>query len=173
MNFKTINRRGALGWLGVAVPGLLVASNASANKGSVAAIAPVSPAASDPLAAPAPVALVGLAAGSYRVAEAGPIERGAFQLRLADDQGDSFLVDICAFDGADDAPRGPARTSYLELFVVNAGHGGSRTHEGRGLAVMALAASLQHHEHVVPVGRLLVLRDRQRLFSHQLYADFW
>lgn len=179
MDFRNIDRRGALGLLGAVLPGVFLSRRAEATPAPVTgAVVPeankstqTNP--SDPFTAAAPSGLVGLAANAYRVVEAGPIERGAFQLRLADEQGDSFLVDVCAFDGAAGAARGPARTSYLELFLINSGHGGSRTHEGRGLAVMALATTLQHHEHVVPVARLLSLRERQQLFRHQLYAVSW
>ncbi|MCU0654318.1 MAG: hypothetical protein MUF64_03210 [Polyangiaceae bacterium] len=131
--------------------------------------APAPSPAGDPFEAAAPSALLGLAAGAYRVTEVTPIHRGTFSLRLAGPGDDSFLVEICALDDSSKAQRGPARTSHLELFVKNQGHGGARTHEGRGLAVMALARSLEQHEHLVPVARLLPLRERQRRYQAQLY----
>jgi hypothetical protein len=162
MDFSHLPRRVVLGGLGLVVPGLLVTSTAQATP-------PAPSPAGDPFEAAAPSALLGLAAGTYRVTEVTPIHCGTFSLRLAGPGNDSFLVEICALDDSSKAQRGPARTSHLELFVKNQGHGGARTHEGRGLAVMALARSLEQHEHLVPVARLLPLRERQRRYQAQLY----
>lgn len=173
MNFDPLPRRDVLGVLGLVVPGLLVARGAAASPHPTPVI-PATPEKPSPpgdaFQAPAPSALVGLAAGAYRVTQASEIHQGAFSLQLTNPQGDTFSVEVCALDEQTGAQRGPARTTHLELFVKNEGHGNERTHEGRGLAVMALARELQHHEHAVPVGRLLPLRERQQRYKAHLYS---
>ncbi|MCS6899989.1 MAG: hypothetical protein RMJ98_13610 [Myxococcales bacterium] len=176
MNFDQLPRRDLLGVLGWMVPALLVPRGAAASPQATPTTpatpppAPVSLPPQDAFQAPAPSMLVGLAAGVYRVTEVSEIYQGAFSLQLTGPGGDTFFVEVCALDEQPGAQRGPARTHHLELFVRNEGHGNAHTHEGRGLAAMALARELQHYEHVVPVGRLLPLRERQRRYREHLYA---
>jgi len=168
MDFSQLPRRDALGFLGLVIPGLLVARKATAN--TTPSISNKTTQTPDTFEAPAPTGLVGLAAGSYRVIEASPITHGTFSLRLANAEGDTFAIEVCALDEQAGAQRGPARTGHLELFVKNEGHGNERTHEGRGLAVMAFARELNHHEHLIPVAKLLPLRERQHRYQAQLYS---
>lgn len=176
MDFKSLDRRKALGLTGAALAGVLVSNKAQATPSHTQASTPASPAVSptdacrttDEFSAPAPTFLVGLSAGRHKVTEVSPINHGGFSLRLDDGQGDSFSVDACAADDRHGALRGPGRTQYLELFLANKGDGGAPTHEAHGLAVMALAENLRHHEHAVPVAKMLPLSERIARYSEQL-----
>jgi len=114
-------------------------------------------------ASPPPVP-VGLAAGSYRVSAVGPVLFGAFHITLANDAGDSFVVDVCAHDAGETALQGPAHTEHLEIYLINDGDGSSPTHEAHGLAAMALAQALKPFEAKLADASLLTMR--QRLSQH-------
>ena len=166
MDVSKLRRRGALGWLGLLVSGgVLLVRGAEARP---ALRAGPSPARRDD--APGPQSLVGLVAGDYRVSAVGAIVHGAMALQLERADGDAFSVDVCAADDAPGAPRGPARTAHLELFVATVGQGDRPTHEAHGLAVRALARALGEREHVVPVGHLLPLRERLARHGDRLFT---
>lgn len=165
MDFSPFSRRNALGLLGLVIPGVLATRTvlAEPTKPSTPAVPPSTSTHA------APSALLGLQAGSYRVTGVSEIQNGAFSLSLTNAEGDTFDVEVCARDVMPGAQHGPAQTEHLEMFVKNSGHGEQRTHEGRGLAVMAFAKVLNEHEHLVRIDHLLSLRERQNRFRSELY----
>lgn len=166
MDFSPFSRRHTLGLLGLTIPGVLITQTVLAKPEKPHTPTPSSP---PPSPTAAPTALLGLQANSYRVSYVSEILNGAFTLRLTNAENDMFEVEICALDTTPGAQHGPARTTHLELFVKNSGHGEARTHEGRGLAVMAFAKVLDEHEHLLRIDQMLSLQERQRRFRSALY----
>jgi hypothetical protein len=82
---------------------------------------------------------------------------GAIPVVMALPSGTRFQVDVLARDP--DGPAGIAETSTLSLYLANRGDGATRTDEGQGLAVIALARRLDAVE--APAG-LLTLAQRTR-----------
>jgi hypothetical protein len=160
MKDSTLDRRGALAMLGVAFAGAVTVRSAHAagvSSDTAAKSEAAKPAAQD---APVPAIPVGLAAGAYRVSAVGPVAFGAFHITLANETGDTFVVDVCSHDAGPAALTGPAHTNRLDLFLINEGGGSSPTHEPHGLAAMALAEALKPFEAQLADVSLLTMRER-------------
>lgn len=82
---------------------------------------------------------------------------GAIPVVMVLPSGTRFQVDVLARDP--EGPAGIAETATLSLYLANGGDGATRTDEGQGLAVMALARRLDALE--APEG-LLTLAQRTR-----------
>lgn len=174
MNHSTVNRRGALAFFGIGMAGAAVARSARAANPEVGSSAPQAGPVGERATenhAPAPALPVGMAAGSYRVAAVGAVVHGAFSVKLSNEAGDSFVVEVCKRDLGVGALGAPARSEHLEVFVANEGDGNAPTREAHGLAAMAFAAALQPHEAHLASAPLLTMRERLDRFGTAVLTD--
>lgn len=108
---------------------------------------------------------VGSALGAWTVVGMTAVRAGAVTVVLANQQGDSYPVDICLRDDGSDAPAPPARTALYDIFVANEGSGSTPTHEDHGLAAMAVAEVVRANEHGARIDGLST--QRQRMTRHR------
>lgn len=101
----------------------------------------------------------GASLASWRVERVEPLAGGAVSVVFSDEAGVQFQVDVCARDGAA-APRGPAQTTYFDLYVANTGDGTTDTVESHGLCAMALAELVRSNESTVDRSGFRTLNDR-------------
>lgn len=94
------------------------------------------------------------------------IHMGAIPVILETGSGRRFQVDVLRRDAQGKGPAGVASARSFELFVANRGTGGSKTREDQGLAIRALAESL---EGSAPRS-LLTLRQRNSRFPRGGFA---
>ena len=154
-----IGRRRALTFLGVATAVTASASALAHEAGRPSA-----------QVAGAPVLPPGLDTAEHRVVDVGPVEHGAFSVRLEGGDGESFLVEVCARDDAPGALRGPARTERFDLYLANSGAGDTPTREAHGLAAMAFAVALARHEHELRIDGLLTQRECLALHGESMMS---
>jgi hypothetical protein len=96
--------------------------------------------------------------GTCRVTRVGKVELGTVSVRLEDQAGRPFTVDLLRHDPA---TPGIARAGSLDAFVSNDGDGVLATNEEHGLAAMAIAKHLSAREAAgVSLPSLLTLRER-------------
>jgi len=150
----TISRRSAVGLLGASgVTAALV--------GSAAATGPLAPALAScrdlPLAA-------GQRFGRWVITAVHPLEDGVLVLDVAGADGRVFSLELLARDASPLAPRPPASTEALAVYVRNRGDGWSPTEEEEGLAAMTLAHLLDTSGHGGAVAGLLT--HTQRVVHH-------
>ena len=79
----------------------------------------------------------------WRLAEIAPVADGLIPVTLV--HHDGAVARVMAFRRSP-LSSGVAQTRYLDLRIMNGGDGGEPTHEGLGLAVLALAARIRAAE---------------------------
>ena len=102
-----------------------------------------------------------------------PLREGAVTVIARSDGGHDFRLEVLARDAAPLAPKPPAETARLAIFVRNGGDGWLPTVEEQGLAAMALAQILSRNEDAISVEGFLTHAERiathgKRLLSKEL-----
>lgn len=98
--------------------------------------------------------------GTCTLVEVGAACEGAIPIRLSDNAGRAFEVEVMRFDPA--AP-GIARAGSMAVYLRNGGNGSKASEEEHGLAAMAIAAEIARREAAgarAPV--LASVRERSR-----------
>src|SRR5689334_15958379 len=109
---SSISRRSAVGMLGVGVlAGALVSRSDDQAAGAVAAAEVLGP------------IQVGTRFARWNVVAIHPITDGALALTVAGEDGHQFRLEVMARDASPLAPRPPAETDHLAIFVSNGGDG--------------------------------------------------
>lgn len=150
-----ISRRSAVGVMGVgSLAGMLVSrlesAPARAQATSGTDLGPIQ---------------VGALFGRWTVTAVHPIEDGALRIgcKGADDR--EFVLEVLARDASPLAPRPPATTAGLAVYVSNGGDGWLPTEEEQGLAAMTLAHVLTTTGRGGAIDALLTQADR--VVSHR------
>src|SRR5262245_51381711 len=144
---SSISRRSAVGALGVGVlAGTLIqrgddqAVETVATVGAADALGPIQ---------------VGTRFARWTVVAVDPIVDGALALTVAGEDGHQFRLELLARDASPLAPRPPAETDHLAIYVSNGGDGWLPTMEEQGLAAMTLADVLRLRGIDAPIDGLL------------------
>jgi hypothetical protein len=154
----TISRRSAMGMMGA---------------GSLAA-AIVGGAGSEARSLPAPGALpveVGTRFGRWTVSAIHPVADGALRIGVRGAEQHEFVLEVMARDPSPLAPRPPAATEALSIFVRNGGDGWLPTEEEQGLAAMTLAHLLSTSGRGGPIAGLLTHGERVALHHATLMGE--
>jgi hypothetical protein len=142
-----ISRRAAVGLLGAGgLAGALIVGGGAASGPSGAAIAEAR--AALPL-------VVGQRFARWTVTAVHPVEDGALRVGVKGVDEREFILEVLAADMSPLAPRPPAATEALAIFVRNGGDGWLPTAEEQGLAAMTLASVLTNAGAAGPVAGLL------------------
>lgn len=101
-----------------------------------------------------------------------PLRLGAVTVVARGDDGHDFRLEVLARDAAPLAPKPPAETARLAIYVRNGGDGWLPTVEEQGLAAMTLAQILVRNEASCSVEGLLthaerISRHEKRLLSQE------
>jgi hypothetical protein len=147
-----ISRRAAVGLLGASA----AAGTWVADKVNEAATASADAA----FAGEASALRVGERFGRWTVRSVSGVRDGALSVGVAGADGHAFVLEILARDASPLAPRPPASTDALAIFVRNGGDGWSPTIEDQGLAAMTLASALTARGLGGPVAGLLTHAER-------------
>ncbi len=96
-------------------------------------------------------------ARGWRVSSLSAVRKGASVLTLVHDTKGPIEVHLCAHDGS---PRGVASTEFVDLIIMDGGHGTAPTDEELGRLVMDLAAKIRENEmdengDLRPISRML------------------
>ena len=89
--------------------------------------------------APSALVQVGTRFGRWTVTAVHPIEDGALRIGCKGADEREFVLEVLARDASPLAPRPPATTDGLAIYVSNGGDGWLPTAEEQGLAAMTLA----------------------------------
>jgi hypothetical protein len=147
-----ISRRAAVGLLGAGgFAGALVVGGSAASCPSGAAS--VEAGKGLPLA-------VGQRFARWTVTAVHPIEDGALRVGVKGADEHEFVLEVLAADASPLAPRPPASTEGLAVFVRNGGDGWLPTAEEQGLAAMTLASVLTNAGAGGPIAGLLTHTER-------------
>lgn len=84
-----------------------------------------------------------------------PVEEGALRVGVKGADDHEFILEVLAADSSPVAPRPPAATDALAIFVRNGGDGWLPTAEEQGLAAMTLASVLTNAGAGGPIAGLL------------------
>lgn len=95
-----------------------------------------------------------------RITRIRPATTGAVSLDLCDARGRPYRVEICRRDDRAGAPAPVRRTKDFDLFLANGGQGQKRTDRNQGLAVAAIAATLERSGRGPSELGLLTMRER-------------
>ena len=158
-----ISRRSAVGLMGAgSLAGVLVSRLESAPARAQAA--PLSGAAGATVDASGVADLspiqVGARFGRWTVTAIQPIEDGALRIGCKGADEHEFVLEVLARDASPLAPRPPATTDGLAVYVSNGGDGWLPTQEEQGLAAMTLAHVLSTNGKGGAIGALLTQADR-------------
>ena len=89
-----------------------------------------------------------------------PLRAGAVTVVARGEDGHDFRLEVMARDAAPLAPKPPAETDRLAVYVRNGGDGWLPTVEEQGLAAMTLAQILRRNEASCSVSGLLTHAER-------------
>jgi hypothetical protein len=103
---------------------------------------------------------VGQRFGRWTVSAVHPLYDGALHVDVKGEDEHQFVLEILARDLSPLAPRPPAVTDGLAIFVRNGGDGWLPTAEEQGLAAMTLAHALSTSAQGGPVAGLLTYSER-------------
>lgn len=155
-----ISRRSAVSLMGAGgLAGVLVGQAASER-------------AAEPVAASALPLQVGQRFGRWTISAIYAITDGALQIGIEGADSREFVLELMARDPSPLAPRPPASTDALAIFVRNGGDGWLPTAEEQGLAAMTLARVLESSGHVGPVAGLLTHSERVVQHRATLQGDW-
>lgn len=120
----------------------------------------------------APILAPGMAFGRWRVVAVNPVRHGALRIDAANAAraDDVFALEIMASDPSGESPTPPAEAGDLAIYVRNGGDGSLATIEDHGLAAMALAQHLDHHQAAGRITGLLSHRARSREHHEVLHT---
>ncbi len=102
----------------------------------------------------------GLRFGRWRIVSVLPVKLGAVPVILETRRGVRFQVDVLRRDRGQGAKRGIAETRRYALYLANLGRGMKPTREEHGLGLIWLAALLRSCERRHAPPALLTLRER-------------
>ncbi|APR79798.1 Hypothetical protein A7982_05145 [Minicystis rosea] len=103
---------------------------------------------------------VGQRFARWTVAAVHPVRDGALHIEVKGADDHAFVLELLAPDASALAPRPPAATEGLAIFVRNGGDGWLPTAEEQGLAAMTLADLLSKSGQGGPVAGLLTYSER-------------
>ncbi len=95
-------------------------------------------------------------------------EDGALVVTVAGHDGEAFSLEILARDTSPLAPKPPASTEGLAIFVRNGGDGASPTDEEQGIAAMTFAQVLDAQGRGGAIAGLLTHADRIAVLGDRL-----
>lgn len=98
--------------------------------------------------------------GRWTVRSVSAVKAGAVRVGVAGADDREFVLEILARDASPLAPRPPASTDALAIFVRNGGDGWAPTIEDQGLAAMTLASALTARAQGGPIAGLLTHSER-------------
>jgi hypothetical protein len=108
--------------------------------------------------------------GRWTVSAVHPIEDGALHVDVRDAEQHEFVLEVLARDPSPLAPRAPAVTEGLSIYVRNGGDGWHPTAEEQGLAAMTLADMLTAKGRGGAIAGLLSHTDRVLVHGEMLRA---
>lgn len=161
----TVSRRSVVGALGV---GVLLAAFAeveltAGKQEEMAGLLPAKANGTHPFRAGSKIA-------RWTIKSVRPIQDGALSVLVTDNTGHEFTLDVLARDLNPLAPRAPAETEGLAIYVRNGGNGWLPTAEEQGLAAMTLAHFLSTNGRGSHIPGLLSMSERLATLP-QLTAD--
>jgi hypothetical protein len=155
---RTISRRAVVGMMGAgSLVGVL-----GGGAGSEA------PSLAQPGALPLQV---GSRFGRWTVSAIHPVTDGALRIGVRGAEQHEFVLEILARDPSPLAPRPPAATEALSIFVRNGGDGWLPTDEEQGLAAMTLAHWLSTSGRSGPIAGLLTYCERMAVHLATLTGE--
>ena len=103
---------------------------------------------------------VGSKIARWTIKSVRPIKDGALSVLVLDNKGREFTLDVLSRDLNPLAPRAPAETDGLAIYVQNGGNGWLPTAQEQGLASMTLAHFLQSKGQGAHIPGLLSMSER-------------